>query len=167
MRVVILLAFLFGETCSFSVDYFAFGSNMNPELLERRTLSTPGTLKFERSVLQDYKLVFNTGSKSLGMAASVEPCRGDCVHGLTYRLNLVQFNFLLISEGFPVGYKLEKVAVLPYDGRLIANVLTLRSGRGLISGKPSDRYLKLLQKGAADHNLDPDYQLFLRNLKSI
>ena len=167
MLLPILLALLLGETFSFSVDYFAFGSNMNPALLERRTMSTPGSLKFDRAVLRDYKLVFNTGSKSFGMAASVEPSKGDSVHGLSYRINLVQLNLLLISEGYPVGYKLETVTVLPYNGRPTSNVLTLRSGRGLLSGKPSDRYLKLLQNGAADHDLNADYQQFLRSIESI
>ena len=130
-----------------------------------RTFSAAGSLQPERSILKDYKLVFNTGLGQLGMAASVEPCRGESTHGLTYKLNLPQFNFLLASEGFPVGYKIEPVRVRLYDGGGMTDALTLRSGRGLISGKPSERYIKLLQKGAKDNDLDMEYQRLLADVE--
>ena len=161
MRLLLFFTFLLAEVKSFYVSYFAFGSNMNQDLLERRTFSKEGSLKPERTILKDYQLVFNTGLGQLGMAASVEPCRGEFTHGLTYKLSLPQFNFLLASEGFPVGYKIEPVRVKLYDGGGVIEALTLRSGRGLISGKPSERYIKLLQKGAKDNGLDIEYQRFL------
>ena len=164
MRVLLYLTFVV-EISSFYVSYFAFGSNMNQDLLEKRTFSTAGSLKPERSILKDYKLVFNTGLGQMGMAASVEPCRGECTHGLTYKLNLPQFNFLLASEGFPIGYKIESVRVRLYDGGGMTDALTLRSGNGLISGKPSERYIKLLQKGAKDNDLDMEYQRFLADVE--
>lgn len=164
MRVLLYLVLLV-ESRSFYVSYFAYGSNMNQDLLERRTFSGTGSLKPERSILKDYKLVFNTGLGQFGMAASVEPCRGECTHGLTYKLNLPQFNFLLASEGFPVGYKIEPVRVGLYDGGGIVDAVTLRSGRGMISGKPSERYIKLLQEGAKDNGLDTEYQRFLGSIE--
>ena len=167
MRALLYLTFLLIEVKSFYVSYFAYGSNMNQDLLERRTLSPKGSLKPERSILKDYQLVFNTGLGQLGMAASVEPCRGECTHGLTYKLNIPEFNFLLASEGFPVGYKIESVRVGLYDGGVISDALTLRSGKGLLSGKPSERYIKLLQKGAKDNGLDMEYQRFLGGIEPI
>ena len=152
---------------SFYVHYFAYGSNMNPDFLERRTLTSKGSLKFERTILRDYQLVFNTGVDSFGMAASVEPKKGGSTHGLTYKLNLSQFNLLLASEGFPVGYKIESVRVKPYSGEGRIDALTLRSGNGLVSGKPSERYLKLLQEGARIQNLDASYQLYLGEIQPL
>ena len=55
MRVLLYLTFVV-EISSFYVSYFAFGSNMNQDLLEKRTFSTAGSLKPERSILKDYKL---------------------------------------------------------------------------------------------------------------
>jgi hypothetical protein len=154
-------------TDAFYVHYFAFGSNMNPDLLERRTFSTPGSLTFQRVILDDYQLVFNTGLDTFGMAASVEPNRSSITHGLLYKLSLPQFNFLLASEGWPVGYQIESVKVRPYSGEKSISASTLRSGRGLISGKPSERYIKLLQKGAKENNLDEQYQSYLQNIEPI
>lgn len=152
---------------SFYVHYFAYGSNMNPDFLEKRTLSSKSSLTFERTVLRDYQLVFNIGVDSFGMAASVEPKKGGNTHGLTYKLSLPQFNLLLASEGFPVGYKIEPVKVKPYSGEGSIDALTLRSGNGLDSGKPSERYLKLLQKGAKDQDLDASYQQYLSEIQPM
>ena len=149
----------------FYVNYFAFGANMNPDILEKRTLSPPGSLKYQRAVLSDYKLVFNTGVSAIGMAASVEPLKGASTHGLCYKLNLPQFNLLLASEGFPIGYKIETVSVRPYGARGSEEALTLRSGNGLISGKPSERYINLLLKGAKESKLDEQYQSFLGTIE--
>lgn len=154
-------------TDAFYVHYFAFGSNMNPDLLERRTFSTIGSLSFQRVVLDDYQLVFNQGLDSFGMAASVEPNKNSKTHGLLYKLSLPQFNFLLASEGWPVGYQVEAIKVRPYDGGRSISASTLRSGRGLISGKPSERYINLLLKGAREQNLDVQYQDDLKKIEPI
>ena len=164
-KVLLIVALtMVAEVNSFYVHYFAFGANMNPDLLEKRTFSKTGSLTFERAVLQDYQLVFNTGLKAIGMAASAEPNKGSNLHGLCYKLNLNQFTALLASEGFPVGYKVESVNVRPYGGAGRIAALTLRSGNGLISEKPSERYVKLLQNGARENNLDPAYLTYLDSI---
>ena len=165
VEVVFLIALIIvAEINSFYVHYFAFGANMNPDLLEKRTFSKAGSLTFERAVLADYKLVFNTGLRAVGMAASVEPSKGFSTHGLCYKLNINQFNVLLASEGFPIGYKVESVNVKPYgrEGRIAA--LTLRSGNGLKSDKPSERYIKLLQGGARENGLNDAYLTYLEGI---
>ena len=156
---------LMSHVSCFYVNYFAFGANMNPDLLEKRTFSAEGSLTYERAVLHDYKLTFNTGMSAVGMAASVEPMKGSSTHGLCYKLNLPQFNFLLVSEGFPIGYKVESVNIRPYDGGRSIDALTLRSGNGLISGKPSERYINLLRKGAKESRLDEKYQVYLNGVE--
>lgn len=163
---LLLIVLLYGvQVGCFYVDYFAFGANMNPNLLEKRTFSAEGSLKYERAILYDYKLVFNTGLSAIGMAASVEPSKGSSTHGLCYKLNLPQFNFLLASEGFPLGYKVESVIIKPYGGTKSIDALTLRSGNGLISGKPSERYINLLRRGADESQLDEAYRLYLNEIE--
>lgn len=163
---IIITSILASHVSCFYVNYFAFGANMNPELLEKRTFSAYGSLKYERAVLHNYKLTFNTGISAIGMAASVEPEKGSNTHGLCYKLNLPQFNFLLVSEGFPIGYRVESVTIKPYGGGRSIDALTLRSGNGLISGKPSERYINLLRKGAEESRLDEGYQLYLNGVEA-
>jgi hypothetical protein len=166
MRVIIVV-FLFtllliSEVSCFYVRYFAFGSNLNPDVLERRTLSSIGSLTYQRVVLDNYQLVFNQGSAARGLSASVEPKFGSTTHGLLYKLNLIQFAALRATEK---GYDIENVLVQPYEGGKRISAATLRSsGKNLISGKPSDRYIKLLQKGAREQSLSEEYQNYLMSV---
>jgi hypothetical protein len=161
---VLFLLLISEVSCFYHVHYFAFGSNLNPDVLERRTLSTIGSLTYQRVVLDNYQLVFNHGSAARGSYASVEPKFGSTTHGLLYKLNLVQFAALRASEA---GYDIENVSVQPYQGGKRISAATLRSsGKNLISGKPSDRYIKLLQKGAREQSLSEEYQNYLMSVLS-
>jgi hypothetical protein len=112
--------------------------------------------------LDNYQLVFNQGLAARGLYASVEPKFGSTTHGLLYKLNFVQFAALRATEA---GYDVENVTVQPYQGGKRISAKTLRSsGKGFISGKPSDRYIKLLQKGAREQNLGEEYQKYLMSL---
>lgn len=167
--IVFLLGFLLNISNSFYISYFAYGSNLNPDLLERRTLSTEGSLtsSYQRVILADYQLVFNTGIDGLGMAASVEPYENSSTHGLLYKLSILQFSLLLASEGYPIGYKIEEIMVKPYNKGRNISATTLRSGNGIMSRQPSERYIKLLQKGAKEANLEQEYQTYLRSIQPL
>jgi hypothetical protein len=165
MRVTVLFLFnllLKSQVNCFYVQYFAFGSNLNPDVLERRTLTSIGSLTYQRVVLDNYQLVFNHGSAAIGCSASVEPKFGSTTHGLLYKLNLLQFAALRATER---GYDIEHVLVQPYEGGKRIRAATLRSSRNrLVSGRPSDRYIKLLQKGAREQSLTEEYQSFLMSV---
>ena len=81
-------------TNSLFINYFAYGSNLSPAKLAKRTRSD--NYVPVRCILQDYKLVFNLGSKTRSYA-SVEPDKGSQVHGLVYSMSHDEFNLLMRS----------------------------------------------------------------------
>ena len=110
------------------ITYFAYGSNMNSDVLERR-VGAKSSIPQQRCILRDWGLVFNVPQKAPGPAfASVEkiPLSGildnskigldnqsipPFVEGCIYDLTLPQFMLLLASEGIGVAYKLQRVRV--------------------------------------------------------
>jgi hypothetical protein len=172
---VILLSYVFLTyviQCSCLIQYFAYGSNLKQDILEHRTGGcsvVPG----KNAVLEHYQLVFNVPGPlavpiKVPSAASVEPTLNQFCHGCLYELTLAQFTALLASEGYPIGYKLETVSVIPYDNdkrrKQRIRAYTLRSGNGLVSGKPSLRYKNLLIDGARARGLDEQWQLWLADI---
>ena len=177
------------------INYFAYGSNLNPDVLRRRT-STRKEQPFPfpiRCILSPYKLVFNVGNIVGSYYASVEPCYDsnasvNVVHGLLYSLTTERFERLISSEQ---GYFLEKVFVRYYDpvnndmnsylkydnvsmdvnnAELDQSVgcmaITFRSGNSIVdTGQPSPRYLRLIQNGAKDQMLDKVYLEHLNGLE--
>ena len=117
-----------------SFSYFAYGSNLNKDILEKRTLSPPSSLPPPRpAILKDYILAIN-----LGTAASVEKCAGGECEGLVYELPPRAFALLCASEGVPAAYKLEVVDVTDWEGKEV-KAFAFVSGRGLVRGKTTKR----------------------------
>eukprot|EP00600_Ochromonadales_sp_CCMP1393_P007406 CAMPEP_0174961158 /NCGR_PEP_ID=MMETSP0004_2-20121128/4089_1 /TAXON_ID=420556 /ORGANISM="Ochromonas sp., Strain CCMP1393" /LENGTH=184 /DNA_ID=CAMNT_0016209581 /DNA_START=217 /DNA_END=771 /DNA_ORIENTATION=+ len=88
---------------------------MNPSLLAKRTNTNTevGNDYFPiRCILHDYRLVFNLGQRLGSYYASVEPMKGDSVHGLLYSMTTEQWKSLLLSES---GYGIEEVFLDGYD----------------------------------------------------
>lgn len=108
------------------INYFGYGSNLNPSILRRRIQSQmPSSVpkKYNelipiRCILPQYKLVFNLGQNVGSYYASVEPSLKDdsssfhAVHGLLYTLTTEQFELLARTEH---GYNVERVFVYYYQ----------------------------------------------------
>mmetsp|Transcript_55889 Transcript_55889/g.105284 ORF Transcript_55889/g.105284 Transcript_55889/m.105284 type:complete len:394 (+) Transcript_55889:73-1254(+) len=152
--------------------YFAFGSNLNADVLARRTGGRSVTkIAPQPAILRDYALVFNLGPPSGPAAASVERSAGKACHGVLYTLDLQQFLAMLASEGVPNAYSVEPVMVEPYplsgggQSQQRTKAYTLVSGRGLVSYPPSTYYKDLLVKGAHANSLDVNWVKWLESLK--
>ena len=178
--------------CSLYVNYFAYGSNLNPDVLSKRTLSRTRSFTPVRCILKDYKLVFNIGISSSSYA-SVEPLEGYEVHGLLYTLTFAQFGLLRATEP---GYKQQLIEVWPYssvdeDNKYVDRnavlhsnsdsnnymgrkrirgtlpALTLCSGNGVNDrGRPSPRYSRLIIRGAKEQKLHQSYCDYLKNIEA-
>ena len=187
-RFVSLVLFLILHlylTRAYGVNYFAFGSNMSPDVLLRRTGSTSFSKAPYRAVLNDFEVKFNVrpGGVVRGPAfASVERRSGGETHGLLYELSLSQFFRLLLSEGMGLAYDLSPCYVLPYSARTegggldgdegfsLVRAYTLTSSRTSRTGDdglPSKRYKKLLVSGAEEQGLDEEYVEQLRALETF
>ena len=76
--------------------YFAYGSNLLIERLEKRVQKYGPVKKVQTFTLNNYKLVFNVK----GGFANIEPCDGEVVEGVLYELNERQLEVLDWYEGY-------------------------------------------------------------------
>jgi hypothetical protein len=95
------------------------------------------------------------------------------VHGVAHLMTPTQWEYYKETEGAAghsdTGYGVVEVDVEAYDGRKFKafTLMTQPKSIATLKGKkalPSLRYLKLLQNGAKEHDLDPDYQKYLNEL---
>lgn len=153
--------------------YFAYGANMNADVLEKRRHVQP--LEKIGARLPNYKLDFAHKGVAFKepVFASVTPMKENEqvseVHGVLYRVKAADYAKILQAEGVHSccpHYSTVEVIVHTYDGRQIwAHVLvTLNAHHGSL---PSLRYLQLLREGARANNIDKDYQDYLQNLPAF
>ena len=95
-----------------NVRYFAFGSNLNPTVMEGMRGMRP--IASEAAYVEDYRLAFNLkGLPGVEPSfASIEPQVGLRVHGLVYTLCRSDWRRLTASEGVGAAYDLEPVPIL-------------------------------------------------------
>jgi Gamma-glutamyl cyclotransferase, AIG2-like len=69
--------------------YFAYGANMNAEVLARRLMRESASFRRRRGVLMNHRLVFNKLSSTDPVVgyANVVACPGECVEGLLNELD--------------------------------------------------------------------------------
>lgn len=168
--------------------YFAYGSNMNSKTLTGQRKVDPA--ESVAAVLPNYKLTFQMPGIPYREPcfASVSPSSSSPkptskngntfefeVHGVAHKLTYAQWQTVLATEGgahteSDTGYAAIDVDAHLYDGRivpvktLIAKPKTSKLFRGR-TVLPSQRYLKLLQEGAADHGLSTEYIKYLHSLE--
>ncbi len=137
---------------------FAYGSNMHPE----RRLSRAGLRPLEvvPAILRGWRLCFNIPGVPLlePSMASITEAPGRCVHGVLLRLRAEEFHRLERSEGGSDFYGRVEVEVETYDERRItARAFKAAPALETRETPPSRRYLDLLQTGARESGLDPQY----------
>lgn len=144
--------------------YFAYGSNINPDVLECERRITP--LARAVACVKNYSLVFDVP----GIAyvepsfANIIPCDQSDVWGVCYKIFTSDLKIISATEG--ATYKAVNVNVYTLCASqpiiavaLISNHQHVATERPLL---PSKRYLKLLVTGAKYHHLPNDYVEFLR-----
>jgi gamma-glutamylcyclotransferase (GGCT)/AIG2-like uncharacterized protein YtfP len=135
--------------------YFAYGSNMNPERVQKRKMAFT---EMFAGRLNDYRLVFNKRSTIYPGAASanVQRSRGDVVEGLLYQLSEENgIEAMDPFEGYPVRYDRFLLPVETHAGAVdawvyIANQEYIQEGL-----QPASWYLRHLLEGKP--HLSPDY----------
>ncbi len=130
-----------------TIRYFAFGSNLVPDVLQKRTLSDRPLKKPTPVVVPNYSLEFN-----LGTAASLEREEGtrNPAEGVVWELNPKQFALLGMTEGVPLAYRYIFVDCVPLatESKTSMRAITLSTGRGKARKRTTKRYWDLLMKGA-------------------
>ena len=127
--------------------YFAYGTNLNRELMQKRCPDSKPRLT---ATLHNYKLVFVGWSRQWrGGMASIKPFRGERVLGAVYELSDLDLSRLDKHEGYPGAYNRLNVKVASDNGELIEAVTYIKAGQAEET-KPSPDYLSVIKQGYKD-----------------
>ena len=150
-----------------SLNYFAFGSNMHPAVLEGMRGITP--LRRWPAQARGWRLGFTLrGSRNEPSLASAEPDARASMWGVLYELDRASALKILATEGVPLAYLALPLRVTTSDGdELDAFTLTATPGplRSSRDAPPSLRYLTYLREGARIHGLPQEWVDYLDNLE--
>lgn len=137
-----------------SVWYFAYGANMSTDVLVGRRGIQP--LSSEAARLDGYRLVFDQAAIPLiePCFASIEPAAADCVHGVLHELSAESADQVDAFEG-PTYERITVEVHGEKSGPVTAR--TYRTRQPIARLLPSRRYLRLLIKGAREHDLPEEY----------
>lgn len=132
------------------IYYFAYGVNLNKDVLRKRI----GDWKIsKKAILEGYTLCFSVYSKSWkGGVADIREMEGSRVYGAVYLITEEQLNMLDRYEGVPNTYMRRKVKVITEDGVIDAITYVATNPKGYV--KPSIEYLSNIIKGLRQHGYD-------------
>lgn len=134
------------------VGYFAYGSNLNTEQMEKRIGTWSSSV---RAYLEGYKLVFNVKSKRWGgFAANIQKSDRDKVYGVVYFLKKEQLDIMNGYEGS--NSKLEKIDAIDEKGSIIHDVSVYWWDNGRPSQEPAESYKKTIMDGLVQHGFAKD-----------
>ena len=142
--------------------YFAYGSNMDPQRIQKRINRLPSR---ESAVLIGYKLYFNKkadGKPGIGYA-NIMLTEGESVYGILYQVTECELSKIDCHEGVYTGhYSRQEVTVLLEDKQEI-NAITYIACPDKIRNKlvPEKSYLAHLLAGKA--YLPEEYVCFLES----
>jgi cation transport regulator ChaC len=140
------------------VWYFAYGSNMDSKRLECRIGRK--NLEWEVGCLRDYRLTFDKPAEDGSGYANIQPCQGEIVYGVLYRLTRKELEKLDkyegVYEGVPNHYYRGTVKVKTRDGSIV-EAETYFASKPVQGLKPRLDYLQHLVCGAEEHGLPDEY----------
>ena len=135
------------------VWYFAFGANMHDGVFRERRGMRASEWRVGR--IDGYRLRFNLEGRPRGRTApaNIEPCPGEEVWGVLYRITRRDLVRLDSREGVPGGaYRRTRLRAEDADMRPLDAFAYVAQGKET-DGNPSLRYLTLLREGARTHGL--------------
>ena len=136
--------------------YFAYGSNMCPDIFTGRRRMQP--LATRTGCLDGHRLCFNlpVGPGERGVA-NLEEVAGARTCGVLYLLTPEEFDRLDRTEGVHRGlYTRVPVEIVVPGGERVA-AFTYVSSFSSAGRKPSARYMRLLRDGALAHALPEEW----------
>lgn len=143
--------------------YFAYGSNLLPERLQRRCRSA---CVLTTGVLKGYSLEFNKQSPDGSGKCTILPCSADQVWGALYQLSAADKQVLDRIEGLGFGYQTLSVNVDTTAGIQTAFTYIAMPAYCESKLKPYDWYQALVLEGAIWHRLPSEYIRRIRDIES-
>ncbi len=155
------------------MDYFAYGSNMDKDDLDKWCRKKGYTLIEYSNVvpakLKDVKLAFNYFSKCRGGGvANIMKSKGNAVYGLLVGLKECDKHKIQRKEGCPTYYREIKVNVEIFKGEVIKDVITYKVVEEREQNRqvePTKDYLQLIIQNAKKYDFPKDYIIFLESFK--
>lgn len=140
--------------------YFAYGSNMSPEQMEKRTNNASQvTVGF----LPDHEMVFNRkGSYRPGGVASVEKKNGKRVYGVVWKIPAIKLAELDEAED-PKAYARHPEKVIGEDGHEYLCHVYKSFPEGQFD--PDINYIEKIISAAEEVKLPPEYISYLQEIK--
>jgi gamma-glutamylcyclotransferase len=145
------------------VYYFAYGSNMNWQQMQRRC---PSSQFFCVACLPDYHFAIARHSQLRQCGtANIFPHAGREVWGIVYDVSDPD---LIILDSYEDGYRREKVHVFRSgDGDHPLEVLTYIAQKEDNAPLPNPEYKQLIVEGARHWNVPESYRLMLEGIKVV
>jgi hypothetical protein len=146
------------ETNSY-FNYFGFASNLNKALLEQRIGGA--VEEFTTARLANFGFRFNKKNKDGSAAANLILSEEEDVYGVVYKIHTKYYDILRTTEP---GFKLIEVQVETDTSYIKA--VTFLSEEDSENILPEKSYLNAILKGAKEHALPEEYQVFIKILAS-
>ncbi len=129
-----------------SLNYFAFGSNMDKQRIIIRKVEFTD---MQKGIMKDWKLVFNKRSDEDGVGfANIVPEYGSTVEGIIYKVNENTIHTLEKKEGTPIHYHKKTMLVENSNKEFVdCMVYIANHSRTDNSIKPKKEYLNHLLEG--------------------
>ncbi len=127
--------------------YFAYGSNLNVDLMRTRVGQWPVS---KRAVARNFQLVFNVYSKQRkGYIVNLRESDNfsDTVPGVVYRITQEQLNALQKADGIPPT----DIRVELEDGNEISHAKAFIWTTAEKEHEPSREYLRTIEQGLVQH----------------
>lgn len=145
------------------VNYFAYGSNMCLQALQKRNGVTPKEPGVPAK-LDGYRLLFNKESSDCSGKANIEACPGKEVWGVLYRISDEQ---LKILEDKEKGYMNKIISIQRSDGTTESAWTFTKESPGNNSLFPYLWYKRFLVDGAREHELPAEYIARLGAIEAV
>jgi gamma-glutamylcyclotransferase (GGCT)/AIG2-like uncharacterized protein YtfP len=144
--------------------YFAYGCNMNADVLSR--VVGARVTRGSPACADGWRLGFNKGGEGetgATVTATIVRTAGCRVYGVVYRLGLAALRALDAFEGAPEHYERQPIWVAPVGRRAAQAAITYvaRPEWVSVSGRPDPDYVQSLLSGARAHGLPDDYVTWL------
>jgi len=140
-------------------NYFAFASNLRISLLQERIGAA--VEEFTPARLANYGFRFNKKNKDGSARANLILSEEEDVFGVVYKIHTRYYDILCKTEP---GFKLVEVQVETDTSYVKA--LTFLSEEDTDNIIPDKAYLNTILKGAKEHALPEEYQVFIKILAS-
>jgi gamma-glutamylcyclotransferase len=135
----------------YEMFYFAYAVNMSKKRMAQ--IAPESKPKFS-VVLPNYRIIFTGYNREWkGGTATIQPFKGQRVHGAVYDITEADLKKLDRQEDYPMTYNRFKVTVWTENDEAVEAIAYIKKEQSSES-KPSPEYFALISQGFKDWDID-------------